>query len=51
VQTDLAERPDLVRPTLTFKITIPTPGSYVVWAQTNVGGREVFAPFWLAVAP
>ena len=51
VQTDLAEHPDLVRPTMNFKITIPKSGSYVIWAQTNVGGREVFAPFWFTVAP
>jgi hypothetical protein len=51
VQTDLVERPDLVRPALNFKITIPQSGSYVIWAQTNVGGREVFAPFWFTVAP
>lgn len=51
VQTDLAEQPDLVRPTMNFKITIPTSGSYIIWAQTNVGGREVFAPFWFTVAP
>jgi hypothetical protein len=36
---------------MNFKITIPTSGSYVIWAQTNVGGREVFAPFWFTVAP
>ena len=51
VQIDLAERPDPVRPTLNFKITIPNSGSYVIWAQAKVGGREVFAPFWFAVAP
>ena len=50
-QVDVAERPDPLRPMLNFKIMIPKPGSYVIWAQTSVGGREVFAPFWFTVAP
>lgn len=36
---------------LTFKITIPNPGLYVIWAQVKIAGREVFAPFWFEVAP
>lgn len=45
VETDLAQKPDVLRPTLNFKITIPREGRYVIWAQMNLGGREVFAPF------
>jgi hypothetical protein len=42
--------PDRVHPTLNFKITIPTAGRFVIWAQVDVGGREVFVPFWFDVA-
>ena len=51
VQTDPAQRPDQVRPTLSFKITIPKPGRYVIWSQVKIDGRERFAPFWFEVAP
>lgn len=47
--SDLSERPDPVRPTLNFKITIPQAGRYVVWAQVNLGGEETFVPFWFDV--
>ena len=50
-EADLTKKPDAVRPELTFKITIPAAGRYVIWAQVNLGGREVFAPFWFEVAP
>ncbi len=51
VETDLSQRPDALRPALSFKITIPNPGRYVIWAQVNLGGHELFAPFWFDVAP
>jgi hypothetical protein len=51
VETSLTPPPDAVRPTLTFKITIPEPGRYVIWSQVMLAGREVFAPFWFEVAP
>lgn len=41
--------PDAKRPTLNFKLTIPSAGRYVVWAQVNLGGTETFVPFELAV--
>ncbi len=50
MEADLTQAPDAVKPTLNFKITIPRPGRYVVWAQVNLGGKEVFAPFWFEVA-
>jgi hypothetical protein len=50
-ETDLSKPPDSLRPELNFKITIPAPGRYVIWAQVNLGGSEVFVPFWLDVAP
>ncbi|MCX6954071.1 MAG: hypothetical protein NTV51_18125 [Verrucomicrobia bacterium] len=50
METDLAQKPDAARPTLSFKITIPRAGRYVVWAQVKLGGREVFAPFEVQVA-
>ena len=42
---------DPIRPRLPFKITIPSAGVYVIWAQVKLGGRELFAPFWFEVAP
>lgn len=49
MQPDLTLRPDAVKPTLEFKITIPKPGRYVIWAQVNLAGRETFVPFWFDV--
>ena len=50
-ETNLSKPPDAVRPTLTFKITIPNSGRYVIWAQVKLAGHEMFAPFWFEVAP
>jgi hypothetical protein len=50
-ETDLSQPPDSLRPELNFKITIPSPGRYVIWAQVNLGGSEIFVPFWVDVAP
>jgi hypothetical protein len=44
-EVDLTKPPDATQPKLTFKLTIPQAGRYVIWAQLNVGGREVFVPF------
>jgi len=43
--------PDASKPRLNFRITIPTAGVYVIWAQIKISGRELFAPFWFEVAP
>jgi hypothetical protein len=48
-EIDLARPPDVVRPRLTFKVTLPQAGLYVVWAQVNLAGRDVFTPFTLRV--
>ncbi len=48
-EQDLSKRPDALRPALDFKITIPRAGTYVIWSQVNLGGREVFTPFWFDV--
>lgn len=50
-EMDLEKKPDAVRPELNFKITIPRAGRYVIWAQVNLGGSEVFAPFEFQVVP
>jgi len=50
-EMDLSQPPDALRPELTFKVTIPSPGRYVIWAQVNLGGSESFVPFWVDVAP
>ncbi len=36
---------------LSFLLNLPDPGWYRIWAQVQVGGREVFAPFTLEVVP
>jgi len=50
-ETDLARVPNPTLPQLTFKLTIPRAGRYVIWAQVNLGGQELFAPFWFEVLP
>lgn len=50
-ETDLSKPPDANEPTLSFKITIPRAGRYVIWSQVNLGGAGVFVPFWFEVAP
>jgi hypothetical protein len=50
-QADISRLPDGVRPSFTFRVAIPSPGRYVIWSQVNLGGSEVFAPFWFDVAP
>lgn len=50
METDLLQQPNATRPELNFKITIPQPGRYVIWAQVNLGGQELFAPFEFQVA-
>jgi hypothetical protein len=50
-EIDLSRQPDPRQPKLTFKLTIPQSGRYVIWAQLNLGGREMFAPFWFEVIP
>jgi hypothetical protein len=48
-EADLTRKPDAVRPVLNFKLTIPSAGRFIVWAQINLGGTETFAPFELRV--
>jgi hypothetical protein len=43
-QTDAGRR-------LAFSINLPDPGRYRLWAQVQVAGREIFAPFDLTVEP
>ncbi|MEO5957819.1 MAG: hypothetical protein ABIR80_01765 [Opitutaceae bacterium] len=49
-QTDLAKPPDPRQPVLTFKVTIPRGGMYVIWAQVNLDGHEMFVPFRFEVS-
>jgi hypothetical protein len=51
METDLAAPPDPMNPALNFKITIPQPGRYVIWAQVDLAGSESFVPFWVDVLP
>lgn len=48
-EISLTPPPDAQHPTLHFKITIPRPGRYVIWAQIVLGGKETFVPFWFDV--
>jgi len=50
VETRLEPPPDANHPRLNFKLTIPQPGRYAIWAQVNLAGREVFVPFWIDVS-
>jgi hypothetical protein len=50
-EPDLAGAPGPGEPRLSFKVTIPQAGSYIIWAQVNLGGQEMFAPFAFDVAP
>jgi hypothetical protein len=49
MEVDLSKPPDAIHPVLNFKLRIPRPGSYVIWAQVNLGGHEMFVPFWFDV--
>lgn len=49
MDADLGMAPDSIKPTLSFKITIPAAGRYVIWAQLKINGREKFVPFWFDV--
>lgn len=52
MEADLSKPPtNPLKPELHFKVTIPQPGRYVIWAQVNLDGNEVFAPFWVDVLP
>jgi hypothetical protein len=50
MDADLGVAPDSIKPTLSFKITIPAAGRFVIWAQLKINGREKFVPFWFDVA-
>lgn len=49
-ESDVTKAPDAYRPRFTFRVTIPSPGRYVVWSQVNLSGREFYAPFWFDVS-
>ena len=51
MELDVTQPPDALHPVLNFKITIPRAGTYVIWSQVNLGGRETFVPFWFDVVP
>jgi len=48
-ETDISKPLTGARPTLSFKVTIPRAGRYVIWAQFSTQGRERFVPFWIDV--
>jgi hypothetical protein len=50
-ETDLSSALDPHQPRLTFKLTIPRVGRYVIWSQVNLERREMAAPFWFEVLP
>lgn len=48
-ENDLAAAPDPIAPQLSFRVTIPQRGRYVLWAQVNMDETEMFVPFWFEV--
>jgi hypothetical protein len=50
-QTDLSKPPDRLKPELNFKVLIPKPGRYAIWAQVKLTEEEIFVPFWVDVLP
>src|SRR5690606_34765335 len=50
-ETDLTVPLDPVQPQLSFQISIPKPGRYIVWAQVSLEGEERFVPFAVPVVP
>ena len=50
-EVDLSKPPDAIHPELTFKVTIPQAGRYVIWGQVNIDGTIISVPFWLEVLP
>ena len=48
-ESDVTRLPDPLHPAFTFRLTIPSPGRYVIWSQVNLGGSELYAPFWFDV--
>jgi len=49
MENDPAKPPDAMHPELSFRLTIPVPGRYVIWAQVKIDGKEIFAPYWVEV--
>lgn len=49
MQVDPLQAPDRLQPAMDFKVTIPSAGRYVVWAQVKIAGNETFTPFWFDV--
>ncbi len=48
-ENDLQHAPDPILPELSFRVTIPQRGRYVLWAQVNMDETEMFVPFWFEV--
>jgi hypothetical protein len=51
VESDLTKPPDAMQPELSFRLTIPVSGRYVIWAQVKIAGKEAFVPYWVDVLP
>jgi hypothetical protein len=47
--TEIDAAPDAYRPELQFRVLIPSPGWYAIWAQVAVDGVERYVPFWFRV--
>ena len=48
---DAAASPEGKQPHLSFRVTIPDPGNYLIWSRINDGRTEVAGPFSLEVMP
>ena len=43
--------PDPFHPALSFRVTFPDPGHYVVWSQVSLNGQMILKAFPLDVQP
>ncbi|HWA26177.1 MAG TPA: hypothetical protein VG734_10980 [Lacunisphaera sp.] len=51
MDSDLAKPPDALHPEMSFRLTIPQAGRYVIWAQVKIAGKDIFVPYWIDVLP
>lgn len=49
IESDVDRAAGPTRPVLRFRLMIPAAGPYVIWAQLNLAGREIYVPFWFDV--
>jgi hypothetical protein len=48
-ESNLSAALDPQAPQLNFQLMIPKGGDFVIWAQVNLDGEDVYVPFWIEV--